>query len=78
MSGIFGLTLAIAVPSRLYFEKSASKTLDGMSIAVNDNFDLKGIHTAVSSNVVSQVPRPGCRDGPGAEGAGGERCHTGR
>jgi len=49
VSGIFGPSLAVAVPSRLYFQKSPSKPLSGMRIVVKDNFDVKGIHTVVSN-----------------------------
>ncbi|KAK0645729.1 amidase signature domain-containing protein [Cercophora newfieldiana] len=49
VSGIFGPSLAVAVPSRLYFPKTPSKPLNGMRIVVKDNFDVKGIHTVVSN-----------------------------
>ncbi|KAJ4371416.1 hypothetical protein N0V83_004633 [Neocucurbitaria cava] len=45
-AGTVGQKLAIAVPSRLYFEKSAEKPLAGVRIGVKDIYDLKGLRTS--------------------------------
>ena len=41
--------LAIAVPSRLYFEKTKDRPLNGVRIAVKDIFHLKGVKTSCCS-----------------------------
>ncbi|KAK0622497.1 hypothetical protein B0T14DRAFT_563947 [Immersiella caudata] len=55
VSGISGPYLAVAVPSRLYFPKTPSKQLNRMRIVIKDNFDVKGIHTAVFNKSVSRL-----------------------
>lgn len=41
-----GQNLAIAVPSRLYYTKTATKPLNGVRLGVKDIFDIKGIRTS--------------------------------
>jgi Asp-tRNA(Asn)/Glu-tRNA(Gln) amidotransferase A subunit family amidase len=64
VSGIFGPSLAVAVPSRLYFKKSSSKPLNGMRIAVKDSFDVKGIHTVVSNKSFLKYRAPATETSP--------------
>lgn len=45
-AGTVGQKLAIAVPSRLYFEKSAEKPLAGVRIGIKDIYDIKGLRTS--------------------------------
>ncbi|KAK0741487.1 amidase signature domain-containing protein, partial [Schizothecium vesticola] len=39
----------VAVPSRLYFEKTPAKPLHGMRIVIMDNLDMKGVQTVASN-----------------------------
>jgi Asp-tRNA(Asn)/Glu-tRNA(Gln) amidotransferase A subunit family amidase len=64
VSGIFGPSLAVAVPSRLYFEKSLSKPLNGVRIVVKDSFDVKGIHTVVSNKSFLKYRPPATETSP--------------
>ncbi|KAI9710698.1 MAG: hypothetical protein M1820_002531 [Bogoriella megaspora] len=41
-----GQSLAVAVPSRLYFTKSAAKSLAGVRLGVKDIYDVAGVHTS--------------------------------
>lgn len=41
-----GQSLAVAVPSRLYFTKTADKPLAGVRLGVKDIFDIKGLKTS--------------------------------
>ncbi|KAF4121311.1 Asp-tRNAAsn/Glu-tRNAGln amidotransferase A subunit or related amidase [Geosmithia morbida] len=41
-----GQSLAVAVPSRLYFSRSAGKPLAGLRIGVKDIFDVQGLKTS--------------------------------
>ncbi|KAF1831948.1 glutamyl-tRNA amidotransferase [Decorospora gaudefroyi] len=45
-AGILGQKLAIAVPSRLYFTKTAEKPLAGVRIGIKDIYDIKGLRTS--------------------------------
>ena len=45
-AGTMGQKLAIAVPSRLYFEKTAKKPLAGVRIGIKDIYDIKGLRTS--------------------------------
>jgi hypothetical protein len=45
-AGTVGQKLAIAVPSRLYFTKTAEKPLAGVRIAIKDIYDIKGLRTS--------------------------------
>ncbi|KAJ8115523.1 hypothetical protein OPT61_g2851 [Boeremia exigua] len=45
-AGILGQKLAVAVPSRLYFEKTADKPLAGVRIGIKDIYDIKGLRTS--------------------------------
>lgn len=45
-AGTVGQKLAIAVPSRLYFEKTAEKPLAGVRIGIKDIYDIKGLRTS--------------------------------
>jgi hypothetical protein len=44
-ANVGGQALAVAVPSRLYFEKTASKPLAGVRVGIKDIFDIKGVKT---------------------------------
>ncbi|XXG98832.1 hypothetical protein Hte_005162 [Hypoxylon texense] len=55
---VFGPSLAVAVPSRLYFKRTKSRPLNGMRIAIKDNFDLKGVHTVVSNKAFLKFHDP--------------------
>ena len=41
-----GQSLSVAVPSRLYFNRTATKPLDGVRLGVKDLFDIKGLKTS--------------------------------
>ena len=41
-----GQSLAVAVPSRLYYTKTAKKPLAGVRIGVKDIYDVAGVHTS--------------------------------
>ncbi|KAF2676087.1 glutamyl-tRNA amidotransferase [Lentithecium fluviatile CBS 122367] len=45
-AGIIGQNLAIAVPSRLYYQKTAEKPLAGIRIGIKDIYDIKGLRTS--------------------------------
>ena len=45
-AGTVGQKQAIAVPSRLYFTKSADKPLAGVRIGIKDIYDIKGLRTS--------------------------------
>ncbi|KAF1845050.1 amidase signature enzyme [Cucurbitaria berberidis CBS 394.84] len=45
-AGTVGQKQAIAVPSRLYFEKTAEKPLAGVRIGIKDIYDIKGLRTS--------------------------------
>jgi hypothetical protein len=45
-AGIVGQNLAIAVPSRLYYQKTAEKPLAGVRIGIKDIYDIKGLRTS--------------------------------
>jgi hypothetical protein len=45
-AGTVGQKLAIAVPSRLYFKKTAEKPLAGVRIGIKDIYDIKGLRTS--------------------------------
>lgn len=45
-AGTVGQKSAVAVPSRLYFEKSAAKPLAGVRIGIKDIYDIKGLRTS--------------------------------
>ncbi|KAJ4408358.1 hypothetical protein N0V91_003362 [Didymella pomorum] len=45
-AGTVGQKLALAVPSRLYFEKTAEKPLAGVRIGIKDIYDIKGLRTS--------------------------------
>ncbi|CAO2655559.1 Nn.00g043620.m01.CDS01 [Neocucurbitaria sp. VM-36] len=45
-AGTVGQKLAIAVPSRLYFKKTAEKPLAGVRIGIKDIYDMKGLRTS--------------------------------
>ncbi|KAF1930165.1 glutamyl-tRNA amidotransferase [Didymella exigua CBS 183.55] len=45
-AGIMGQKLALAVPSRLYFEKTNAKPLAGVRIGIKDIYDIKGLRTS--------------------------------
>jgi hypothetical protein len=45
-AGTVGQKLAIAVPSRLYYTKTAEKPLAGVRIGIKDIYDIKGLRTS--------------------------------
>jgi hypothetical protein len=45
-AGTVGQKLAIAVPSRLYFEKTAEKPLAGVRVGIKDIYDIQGLRTS--------------------------------
>lgn len=45
-AGVMGQKQAIAVPSRLYFTKTAEKPLAGVRIGIKDLYDIKGLRTS--------------------------------
>lgn len=45
-AGTLGQNHAVAVPSRLYFEKTAEKPLAGVRIGIKDIYDIKGLRTS--------------------------------
>lgn len=45
-AGIAGQKLAIAVPSRLYFTKTADQPLAGVRVGIKDIYDIKGLRTS--------------------------------
>jgi hypothetical protein len=45
-AGVPGQSLAIAVPSRLYFTKTADKPLAGVRLGIKDIYDLAGLRTS--------------------------------
>ena len=45
-AGIVGQSLAVAVPSRLYFTKTAEKPLAGVRLGVKDIYDIAGLRTS--------------------------------
>lgn len=45
-AGVAGQALAVAVPSRLYFTKTAAKPLAGVRLGVKDIFDVAGVRTS--------------------------------
>lgn len=45
-AGTLGQKLAVAVPSRLYFEKTAEKPLAGVRVGIKDIYDIKGLRTS--------------------------------
>ncbi len=42
-------TLSVAVPSRLYYQRSPKSPLAGVRIAIKDVFDLEGLITSAGS-----------------------------
>lgn len=46
---VFSPSLAVAVPSRLYYESSKTNALAGLRVAIDDNFNLKGVKSAASN-----------------------------
>ncbi|OCL14587.1 glutamyl-tRNA amidotransferase [Glonium stellatum] len=45
-AGIVGQSLAVAVPSRLYYTKTAEKPLSGVRLGVKDIYDIAGLRTS--------------------------------
>ncbi|KAH7093319.1 glutamyl-tRNA amidotransferase [Paraphoma chrysanthemicola] len=45
-AGTVGQKLAIAVPSRLYYTKTADKPLAGVRVGIKDIYDIKGLRTS--------------------------------
>lgn len=53
-----GDTLAVAVPSRLYFETSAEKPLNGKRIGIKDNIHLEGVKTSNGNRAYTECFKP--------------------
>lgn len=51
-SGLYG---AVAVPSRLYFPLSQDKPLNGLRVALKDNFHLDGTYTTLGSRAYTEL-----------------------
>ncbi|KAF2110645.1 glutamyl-tRNA amidotransferase [Lophiotrema nucula] len=45
-AGVLGQHIAFAVPSKLYFERTAEKPLAGVRIGIKDIYDIKGLRTS--------------------------------
>lgn len=45
-AGVAGQSLAVAVPSRLYYTPTADKPLAGVRLGIKDIYDLAGLHTS--------------------------------
>jgi hypothetical protein len=45
-ANVWGQSLAVAVPSRLYYTKTAAKPLAGIRIGIKDIFDISGLRTS--------------------------------
>lgn len=45
-AGVSGQSLAVAVPSRLYFTKTAEKPLAGVRLGIKDIYDIAGVRTS--------------------------------
>ncbi|KAK4503796.1 hypothetical protein PRZ48_004711 [Zasmidium cellare] len=45
-AGVSGQSLAVAVPSRLYFTKTADKPLAGVRLGIKDIYDIAGVKTS--------------------------------
>lgn len=45
-AGVAGQSIAIAVPSRLYYTKTASKPLAGVRLGIKDIYDVAGVRTS--------------------------------
>ena len=53
-----GVWRHVAVPSRLYFQKSQEKPLNGLRIAIKDNFHVSCIQTTMSSRAYMEIYGP--------------------
>lgn len=63
-AGIPGQALAIAVPSRLYFTKTASKPLAGVRLGVKDIYDIAGLRTSNGNRAWYHFYPPAKTTGP--------------
>lgn len=45
-AGVAGQTIALAVPSRLYYTKTASQPLSGVRLGIKDIYDIAGVRTS--------------------------------
>ena len=58
-ASVFGPgSLSIAVPSRLYYTKTAAQPLAGVRVAVKDLFDLKGVSTTFGNRAYESLQKP--------------------
>jgi Asp-tRNA(Asn)/Glu-tRNA(Gln) amidotransferase A subunit family amidase len=57
-------SLTIAVPSRLYFQRTKDLPLAGVRIAVKDNTDLQGLRTGASSRSFTRLYNPRSKSAP--------------
>lgn len=57
-------SLSVAVPSRLYYKRSANLPLAGLRIAVKDNTDLQGVRTGASSRSYTRLYGPSKETAP--------------
>lgn len=60
-------SLSVAVPSRLYYKRSAERPLAGLRIAVKDTMDLHGIRTGGSSRSYTRLYGPRNKTAPAVE-----------
>lgn len=57
-------SLSVAVPSRLYYKRSANFPLAGLRVAVKDNTDLQGVRTGGSSRSYTRLYGPSKETAP--------------
>ena len=57
-------TVSVAVPSRLYFTKTAKQPLAGARLAVKDIFDIKGLRTGCGNRAFYQFFQPKTQTAP--------------
>ncbi|KAF2432907.1 glutamyl-tRNA amidotransferase [Tothia fuscella] len=63
-----GQNLAIAVPSRLYYTKTADKPLAGVRVGVKDIFDIKDLKTSNGNRAWYHLYPPANETGPAIQG----------
>lgn len=57
-------SLSVAVPSRMYYKRSATLPFAGLRIAVKDNTDLQGVRTGASSRSYTRLYGPSKETAP--------------
>jgi hypothetical protein len=66
-ANIPGLSLSVAVPSRLYYTVSPEKTLSGVRLGVKDIFDIKGLRTSNGNRAWYQLYPEADRTAPAVQ-----------